>query len=67
MPKSTMFRAKSNVIVDSLEITSDTLSSRGGLCLFVRYLRGIDIYPQLERFFGSMRRSGKGQPVIEIF
>jgi hypothetical protein len=58
--------ASSNVI-DRVEATSDTLTSRGGLSLFVRYLRHISIFPVLERLFGSMRKSSKGQPVSEIF
>ena len=57
---------RSNVI-DGVEVTSDTLTSRGGLSLFVRYLRNIAIYPVLERLFGSMRKSAKGQPVSEVF
>ncbi|MBM4449057.1 MAG: IS1380 family transposase [Chloroflexi bacterium] len=57
---------KGNVI-DRVEATSDTLTSRGGLSLFVRYLRNIAIYPVLERLFGSIRKNAKGQPVSEIF
>jgi len=57
---------RSNVI-DGVEATSDTLTSRGGLSLFVRYLRNIAIFPVLERLFGSMRKSAKGRPVSEIF
>jgi Transposase DDE domain group 1 len=54
-------------VIDGVEATSDTLTSRGGLALFVRYLRNIAIYPVLERLFGSIRKSAKGQPVSEIF
>jgi hypothetical protein len=54
-------------IIDRLGTTSDTLTSRGGLALFSRYLRGIGILPELGRVFGSLRRSGKGQPVGELF
>jgi len=43
------------------------LTSRGGLTLFVRYLRNIAISPILERLFGSIRKNAKGQPVSEIF
>jgi hypothetical protein len=43
------------------------MTGRGGLSLFSRYLRGIDLAPHLERLFGSMRKSGKGRPVVEIF
>ncbi|MGQ9654908.1 MAG: hypothetical protein ACUVXD_12655 [Thermodesulfobacteriota bacterium] len=34
------------------------------MSLFVRYLRGIGLCGQLEGFFGSMRRSRKGQAVF---
>lgn len=58
---------KSSHVIDRVEATSDTLTSRGGLSLFVRYLRHIDIYPVLERLFGTIRKSAKGQPVSQIF
>jgi hypothetical protein len=54
-------------VIDGVEATSDTLTSRGGLSLFVRYLRNIAIYPVLARLFGSIRKNAKGQPVSEIF
>ena len=54
-------------VIDGVEATSDTLNSRGGLTVFVRYLRNIAIYPVLERLFGSIRKNAKGQPVAEIF
>jgi hypothetical protein len=54
-------------VIDRVEATSDTLTSRGGLSLFVRYLRNIAIFPVLERLFGSLRKSSKGQPVSEVF
>ena len=53
-------------IIDEIGITSDTLSSRGGLSLLVRYLRNMCIAPRLESFFGSMRKNRKGQPITEI-
>jgi len=56
-----------DLVIDRVEATSDTLTSRGGLTLFVRYLRNIAIYPVLERLFGSIRKNAKGQPVSEIF
>ena len=58
---------KSKAIIDGVEITSDTLTGRGGLSLFARYLRNIHIFQQIDTFFGSMRRSRKGQPITEIF
>lgn len=67
MSKSTMFAAKSKAVIDDVEITPDNLTGRGGLSLFVRYLRHINIFPQMETFFGSMRRSSKGQSISEVF
>lgn len=67
MIESTTSSAKSKAFIDRVEITTDTLTGRGGLSLFVRYLRGIGIFPQLETFFGSIRRSRKGQPIGEVF
>ena len=60
-------RTENGNVIDRVEATSDTLTSRGGLTLFVRYLRNIAIYPVLERLFGSIRKNAKGQPVSEIF
>lgn len=53
-------------IINEIGITFDTLSSRGGLSLFVRYLRNICLAPHLERLFGSMRKNRKGRPITEI-
>lgn len=52
--------AKSQAIIDGVESPSDTLTGRGGLSLFVRYLHNIQIFQQIDTFFGSMRRSRKG-------
>jgi hypothetical protein len=56
-----------NLTLHSLEVTKDTLTSRGGLALFVRYLHAIGVPEELGRRFGSIRRSGKGQPVSVLF
>jgi hypothetical protein len=69
MPKT---RASSNpqaatAPIFRVETTTDMLSSRGGLALFSRYIRNIDIYPQLDRLFGALRKSGKGLPVVALF
>jgi hypothetical protein len=52
---------------DAVEITSDTLTGRGGLALFSRYLRSIDLFPHLHRLFGSLRKSSKGLAVTTLF
>ena len=53
--------------IDDVAPTSEALSGRGGLSLFVRYLTGIALFPHLERLFGTLRKSSKGQPISEIF
>ena len=54
-------------IVDNVGTTSDTLTSRGGLTLFVKYINGIGILPILLKFFGSIRKTEKGLDVSTIF
>ena len=56
-----------SVKITRVVITTDTLSSRGGLSIFVRYLRNICLGPHIVRLFGSMRKNRKGQRVTEIF
>ncbi len=65
-PNTAGYHSKATII-DDIEQTSDCLTGRAGLALFMRYLRGIEIFPHLNRLFGSLRKSGKGQPVTEIF
>ena len=54
-----MSRGKHNKthIIDEIQVTDDCLTGRAGLNLFARHLRGIDIYPHLDRLFGSMRKN----------
>lgn len=67
MKKSTTNHICTKGTIDAAQPTREALSSRAGLTLFVRYLKGIEIAPVLERLFGSIRRNRKGQPVSEIF
>lgn len=67
MTNSTTEYVSSERIIDNAEVTGETLTGRGGLSLFVRYLRGIALYPHLERLFGAIRKTSKRQPVCEIF
>jgi hypothetical protein len=54
-------------IIKGIEITPDTLTSRGGLSLFVRYVTSMGLWPIIEELFGGLRKSRKGQKVEEIF
>lgn len=58
---------KKTTTIDDIGITNDTLTSRAGLTLFVRYLTGINLYSELEKRFGMLRKSAKGKEVIELF
>ncbi len=53
--------------IDEIDVTSDLLTSRAGLAPFVRYLSELSLFPVLELLFGRIRKSSKGQPVVEIF
>jgi len=53
--------------LSKVEITSDTLSGRGGLALFSRYIRNTDLFEELEQRFGGLRKNGKGLTVRELF
>ena len=54
-------------LFDGVEITSDTLTGRGGLVLFSRYLRNLELFGDIDRLFGSLRKSSKGLPVTVLF
>ena len=54
-------------LFDGVEITSDTLTGRGGLVLFSRYVRNLELFGDIDRLFGSMRKSSKGLPVTVLF
>jgi hypothetical protein len=58
---------KSKCKISKVDVTEDTLTGRGGVALFVRYLSQVNIYPILVEAFGHLRRSGKGQPIWNIF
>jgi hypothetical protein len=53
--------------ISRVEATTDTLTGRGGLALFVRYLRGTKVLSLLERAFGKLRKSKKGLPIRDLF
>jgi len=55
------------VQISGVGITNDTLTSRGGLSLFVRYLDRIGVMSHMHRLFGGIRKSRKGRAVEEIF
>ena len=50
-----------------IEATSDRLTGRAGLALFVAYLHGIEIFDWFDRWFGSIRKNRKGLAITELF
>ncbi|MFZ7127529.1 MAG: IS1380 family transposase [Desulfobacterales bacterium] len=53
--------------IHRIEVTGDRLTGRAGLALFVAYLHGIEIFPWLDRWFQTIRKSNKGLSVVELF
>lgn len=53
--------------ITKIGITSDTLTSRGGLCFFAKYLETTQILTYLGTVFGMIRKSAKGQNIETIF
>ena len=53
--------------IDKLEVTSDTLTSRGGLAFFVKYVEAIGILPLLRNRFGAIQKNAKGVSVRNLF
>jgi len=60
-------RFKSKCKISNVGVTEDTLTGRGGLALFVRYVSQVNIYTLLLDAFGHIRRSQKGQPIWNTF
>lgn len=58
---------KSKCKINKIGVTNDTLTGRGGMVLFVKYLSNVGMYPLLQSFFGKIRKNNKGLPVWNIF
>ena len=50
-----------------IEATSDRLTGRAGLSLFVAYMHNIQVFNWLDRWFGSIRKNRKGLTITELF
>ena len=53
--------------INGIGKTDETLTGRGGLLFFVRYLTNIGIFRLLTEHFGDLRKSRKGLPVADLF
>ena len=58
---------KSKCKINKIGVTNDTLTGRGGMALFVKYLSSVEIYQLLQGIFGDIRKNNKGLPVWSIF
>jgi hypothetical protein len=60
-------QANGNPKICGIEATDETLSGRGGLVLFTKYLASLAVVEILAERFGGQRRNKKGARVAEIF
>ncbi|MEA3436848.1 MAG: IS1380 family transposase [Thermodesulfobacteriota bacterium] len=62
-----MKKYSSSERINDVEVTCDTITGRGGLALFSRYLETISIFGILDNSFGDIRKSTKGLVVWVLF
>jgi len=67
MAKSQKNARNSSRKINKIGVTSDVLTSRGGLAIFSQYLDSTNIIAQLANLFGCIRKSSKGLSVDIIF
>lgn len=53
--------------INTIETSPDSITGRGGLTLFSRYLEQVGIFALLETKFGKLRKSAKGLAVWLLF
>src|SRR5450759_3963504 len=53
--------------ISKVEASNDTLTSRGGLALFAKYLKAINIVALLLVKFGGLRKISKGVTLTNLF
>ena len=56
---------KSKEKITKVEVTTDTMTGRGGMALFVRYLYSINIYALLLEHFGLDTQEHEGSACME--
>ena len=62
-----MKKTRSSRRINKISTTTDTITGRGGLALFSRYLEMIGIFDIISLKFGFIRKSSKGLPVWILF
>src|SRR6266571_4960022 len=53
--------------ISKLEVTNDTLTSRGGLAFFVKYIEAVGILGLLLAKFEGIKKSAKGVTIGNLF
>ena len=54
---------KNTAKINKIGMTTDVLSSRGGLTFFAKYLENTQVLSLLQTVFGFLRKSKKGQNI----
>lgn len=67
MNKNTRIRQNKKQHIQEILPTDDQLTGRAGLSLFALYLRSIQLFPIIDRLFGTLRKNSKGLPISELF
>ena len=58
--------SKSNPTIDRILPIDERITARGGLAWFARYLKSIELDKLVQRWLGSLRKSGKGAPIVDL-
>lgn len=67
MAKDSRNQDKKKNDISAIVPTDEKLTSRAGLGLYAGYLRRIELFPMIDRWFGSMRKNRKGIAINELF
>lgn len=67
MAKKSRNQDKKKNDISAIVPTDEKLTSRAGLGLYAGYLRRIELFPMIDRWFGSMRKNRKGIAINELF
>lgn len=67
MAQNQQAKPRKHTKINTIAVTSEQLTSRGGLVFFAQYLENLQILPYLTLVFGCIRKSAKGQSLAVIF
>jgi hypothetical protein len=67
MTKNTTKTIPCKPVIARVEPCRETLTARGGLALFARYIEGLELHGPLAELFGALRKNKKGLSLRETF